>query len=142
MYTSIQDAITGKHITQWLKKQANTPGTQPLMKRVCSLNMETSLRVFCGPRITEEAAAEINDIWDMTLALELVNFPLALPGTKVYKATKASFVTHRHLERAAALAKASVAAGHEPECMLEQWERDLRAPGYKGRAEFPPCEIS
>jgi hypothetical protein len=99
-------------------------------------------RVFCGPRIAEEAAAEINDIWDMTLALELVNFPLALPGTKGYKVTKASDVAHRHLKRATALAKPSVAPGHEPEWMLEQWERDLRAPGYKGRAEFPPCEIS
>jgi C-22 sterol desaturase len=143
MYTAIQDAITRSHFSKWLKEHKETPGPQSLMKRVRALNMDTSLRVFCGPHISEAAAAEINDMyWDITLALELVNFPLALPGTKVYKAKKASEVAHKHLERAAALAKASVAAGHEPECMLEQWEKDLRAPGYKGRTEFSPREMA
>jgi len=54
------------------------------------LNMDTSLRVFCGDHIPEHAAKEINEkYWAITQSLELVNFPLALPGTKVYKAIQA-----------------------------------------------------
>lgn len=40
------------------------------------LNMQTSLRVFCGNYISEVNAQEISDkYWQITLALELVNFP-------------------------------------------------------------------
>lgn len=48
------------------------------------LNMETSLRVFCGNHISPADEKEISEhYWLITLALQLVNFPLALPGTKV-----------------------------------------------------------
>jgi len=64
--------------------------------------METSLRVFCGPHIPEQAAIEINEkYWAITQALELVNFPLAIPGTNVYKAIQARKVAHTWLELAA-----------------------------------------
>lgn len=40
------------------------------------LNMETSLRVFCGSYISEEDAKDVSDkYWMITQALELVNFP-------------------------------------------------------------------
>ena len=84
------------------------------------LNMETSLRVFCGQHIPDDAAKEISDkYWMITLALELVNFPLALPGTKVYNAIQARKVAMKWLELAARKSKESVAAGNPPECMLE-----------------------
>lgn len=45
------------------------------------LNMETSLRVFCGNYIKEENVREISDkYWQITKALELVNFPFGEPG--------------------------------------------------------------
>lgn len=38
--------------------------------------METSLRVFCGSYISEENAKEVSaKYWQITQALELVNFP-------------------------------------------------------------------
>lgn len=40
------------------------------------LNMETSLRVFCGEYIAQSNVKEISDkYWQITKALELVNFP-------------------------------------------------------------------
>ena len=40
------------------------------------LNMETSLRVFCGSYIAEDNVREISaKYWQITKALELVNFP-------------------------------------------------------------------
>lgn len=107
------------------------------------LNMDTSLRVFCGPHIPEHAAQEINDkYWMITQALELVNFPFAFPGTKVYKAIQARKVAMKWLENAAHLSKVSIAAGHEPECMLDAWIAELQSPSYKGRKDFSDREMA
>jgi cytochrome P450 len=106
------------------------------------LNMVTSLRVFCGSHLPDEAAQEINDkYWLITQALELVNFPLALPGTKVYKAIQARKAAMRWLELAASRSKAAMAAGGEPECMLDEWITILSDPNYKGRKEFSDKEM-
>lgn len=143
MYTGVMDSITRKHINRWLKEHAADPTAKPIMLPARAMNMETSLRVFCGPHITEEGVVEINNkYWDITLALELVNFPFAVPGTKVYRAKQASLAAHRHLEAAIVLARQSVAAGNEPECMVEQWIYDFTRPGYKGRSDFSNLEMA
>lgn len=142
-YTNIQDVVCRKHFAQWLAEAAKDPSPKSIMMTVRNLNMDTSLRVFCGPHITDEAADQISrEYWDITLALELVNFPLAIPGTKVYRACQARKRALAHLENAARLSKESVAAGNEPECMLEQWIHDLRDPAYKGRREFSDREMA
>lgn len=88
IYLRVQESIYKKAFAKWLvdtKDQA-----KPHMMEVRNLNMDTSLRVFCGTYLPDEACKEISDkYWDMTRALELVNFPFALPGTKVYKAIQA-----------------------------------------------------
>ena len=107
------------------------------------LNMETSLRVFCGNHIPEEAAKEISDkYWMITVALELVNFPFALPGTKVYNAIQARKVAMKWLELAAKKSKESIAAGNLPECMLEEWVANLSDPSHKGRRDFSDHEMA
>jgi hypothetical protein len=108
-----------------------------------NLNMEASLRVFCGNHIPEQAAIEISEkYWAITQALELVNFPLAIPGTKVYKAIQARKVAHAWLELAAHNSKIAMAQGAEPECMIDEWVRSLADPAYKGRKEFSDREIA
>lgn len=107
------------------------------------LNMETSLRVFCGTHIPEHGAREISEkYWSITVALELVNFPLAIPGTKVYKACQARKAAMKWLELAARKSKESVAAGNPPECMLEEWVANISDPSYKGRKEFTDREMA
>lgn len=107
------------------------------------LNMDTSLKVFCGKHISEEAALEINDkYWAITQSLELVNFPLAIPGTKVYKAVQARKVALHWLELAAHRSKIAMANGAEPECMLDEWVQVLADPAYKGRREFSDLEMA
>lgn len=87
------------------------------------LNMETSLSVFLGPYVSEAAKKEINEkYWLITVALELVNFPFALPGTKVYNAIKARKVAMRYLEAASAASKIRMAdPTAEPLCLLDEW---------------------
>lgn len=106
-------------------------------------NMETSLRVFCGYYIPENTVEEINDkYWRITQSLELVNFPLPLPGTKVYKAIQArKFVMH-WLEFAASKSKLAMAEGGTPECMMDEWVSIMAEPGYKGRKDFSNYEMA
>ncbi|KAJ7225972.1 cytochrome P450 [Mycena pura] len=141
IYIAIQDAIARKHYVQWAKDLGASP--KPIMMLARHLNMDTSLRVFCGNHIPEEATLEISDrYWNITKALELVNFPLALPGTKVYKAIQARKVAMRWLTLAAHNSKIEMANGGEPTCMLDHWVQMLNDPSYKGRREFTDHEMA
>ncbi|KAG6812059.1 hypothetical protein H0H92_004590 [Tricholoma furcatifolium] len=143
IYVPIQEAITRKHFAKWLATAATTTEAQPIMMTARHLNMDTSLRVFCGKHITEEAALEINEkYWAITQSLELVNFPLAIPGTKVWKAVQARKVALRWLELAANRSKQSMASGAEPECMLDEWVQILNDPTYKGKKDFSDLEMA
>ena len=57
----------------------------------------------------------------MTCALQLVNFPLAFPGTAVWHAVRARKYAVAAFERASAASKVRMAAGEEPTCLLDQW---------------------
>lgn len=143
MYVAVQDTVTRTHFAQWLKAAAEAKEPQPIMRTARHLNMETSLRVFCGRHIPESAAREISDqYWDITRALQLVNFPLALPGTNVYRAVKARKVAMYWLELAARESKAAIASGRLPECLLEEWIQVLADPAHKGRKDFSDREMA
>jgi len=105
--------------------------------------MDASLRVFCGNHLPEHATQEIFDkYWHITGALELVNFPFAFPGTKVYKAVQARKVVMTWFELAAHNSKIAMADGGEPECMLDEWVRNLVDPSYKGRKDPSDTEMA
>ncbi|EJD04247.1 cytochrome P450 sterol C22-desaturase [Fomitiporia mediterranea MF3/22] len=143
IYCHMQDMIARKHFARWLENAKKNPSAQPIMFAVRNMNMDTSLRVFCGRHIPEHATQEINDkYWLITRALELVNFPLAFPGTKIYSAIQARKVAINWLSLAAKNSKISMAAGNEPECMLDAWVKELADPVYKGRREFSDREMA
>lgn len=143
IYVNIQETITRKHLANWLIAAKKDPSPQPIMMTARYLNMDTSLRVFCGDHIPEHAAKEINEkYWAITQALELVNFPFALPGTKVYKAIKARKVALHWLELAAHNSKIAMANGSEPGCMLDEWVTSISDPNYKGRSDFSDLEMA
>lgn len=143
IYIGIQDAIARKHFKLWLQEAAKDPSPKPIMMTARAMNMEASLRVFCGSHIPEHAAREINEkYWFITQSLELVNFPLALPGTKIYRAVQARKVAMHWLEQAAHKSKIAMAAGAEPECMLDEWVKLLADPAYKGKRDFSDLEMA
>lgn len=143
IYCHIQDVICRKHFKKWLDNAKESSAAQPIMFTARDMNMDTSLRVFCGNHIPDEATRVISDnYWLITRALELVNFPLAIPGTKVYKAIQARKIAFKWLELAAKNSKISMAQGNEPECMLDAWVQQLHDPTYKGRREFSDREMA
>jgi C-22 sterol desaturase len=131
IYLKTQEAIRRKHFGLWLARKG---AARPMMPDFRDLNMETSLKVFCGDYITDKAAKEISDkYWLITRALELVNFPLALPGTKVYKAIQARKAAMIHLEAAAQASRDKIRAGGECNCLLDNWNQDLMEAGKLDR---------
>ncbi|CEQ39211.1 SPOSA6832_00718, partial [Sporobolomyces salmonicolor] len=126
IYLRMQDSIYRKYFRQWVADP--TPEAQPYQMKFRDLNMETSLRVFCGSYIREEDVKEISDkYWLITQALELVNFPFAFPGTKVWNACRAREVTVKYLMQAAAASKKAIAAGKEPDCLLDEWVEEIHS---------------
>ncbi|EEB94913.1 hypothetical protein MPER_06200, partial [Moniliophthora perniciosa FA553] len=123
--------------------RTNTQPPKPIMMDARYMNMDTSLRVFCGNHIPEHATQEISDkYWAVTQALELVNFPFALPGTKVYKAKQAAKCAMDWLALAAKNSKIAMAKGAEPECLIDEWIRICMDPNHKGRRDFSDHEIA
>ncbi|KAK0547162.1 RNA polymerase C-22 sterol desaturase [Tilletia horrida] len=119
-YLTIQESIYRSYFKQWLADPS--PTAVPYMMRFRDLNMETSLRVFCGNYIPDEAAKAVSDsYWLITVALELVNFPFAWPGTKVYKAIQARKLTCKWFEHTARESKKRMAAGGEVTCLTDAW---------------------
>jgi C-22 sterol desaturase len=143
LYFNIMDSVTRKYIKAWLADAAADSTEKPIMMTVRDLNMETSLRVFCGNHLPDEATREISDkYWAITVALELVNFPFALPGTKIYRAIQARKVAFAWLELAAKRSKEAMSEGKEPQCMLDEWVTLLNDPAYKGRKDFSDREMA
>lgn len=126
IYLRVQDTIYRKFFDSWVANP--NPNPEPYMMKFRNLNMFTSLRVFCGEYIAEDAAEEISGkYWQITKALELVNFPFAFPGTKVWNACRAREVAVKHLSNAAAASKKAMAQGKEADCLLDAWVEQILA---------------
>ena len=139
LYFDIQDRVTREHFRDWVSSDGQA---HPIMMTARHLNMDTALRVFCGDHIPPIATREISDkYWDITRALELVNFPLAIPGTKVYRAIQARKVAFKWLVQGAANSKIHMANGGEVTCMLDAWLQTIQDPEWKGRREFSDREM-
>ncbi|KDQ20436.1 hypothetical protein BOTBODRAFT_151125 [Botryobasidium botryosum FD-172 SS1] len=141
IYLDIQDSISRAHFAKWLANPSKEPS--PIMMTCRDMNMETSLRVFCGDHIPTHAVREISDkYWLITKALELVNFPLALPGTKIYNAIQARKVAMRWLEDAARKSKVAMAGGSEVTCLLDAWVKELTDGDSKGKKDYSDREMA
>lgn len=120
IYLGIQENIYKQHFASWMNDGNHKP--VPYMMKFRDLNMDTSLRVFCGNYIPEEGAKQVSDnYWLITVALELVNFPFAFPGTKVYNAIKARKMAMKWFELTARESKKRMAAGGEVTCLTDAW---------------------
>lgn len=131
------------HFARWLADPKAEH--EDIMNKIRDLNMETSLRVFCGSRIPQPAIMEITEqYWLITLALQLVNFPLAIPGTNVYNAKQCRKRAMKHLEEAARLSKIAMAAGETPECLVDEWVTQMRVEdeNSKSKTDFSDHEIA
>lgn len=124
IYLNIQENIYKKHFAKWVAQ--GSKDAEAFMLPLRNLNLETSLRVFCGNYISDEGAQQISDeYWLITMALELVNFPFAFPGTKVYRAIQARKNAMKWFEHTAAESKKRMALGEEVTCLTDAWVKAM-----------------
>jgi len=143
IYLRIMESISRKHYAQWLADAEKDKSPKSIMMTSRALNMETSLSVFCGQHIPHKAIVEIEEkYWLITKALQLVNFPLNVPGTNVYNACQARKIAMKWLEGAAKSCKEYIKNGGEVECMLDAWVVEINAAKEKTGKEFSDREMA
>ena len=101
-------------------------GEIPYMPHFRDLNVAVSCRTFFGYWIKDEQIKQISeDYWYITAAMELVNFPIALPYTKVWYGIQARKTVIKAFEEAAAASRKAMLAGEEPNCMTDSWIKSM-----------------
>ncbi|KAL2206627.1 cytochrome P450 61 [Sarocladium strictum] len=109
-----------KRFVQVTKDNDNKP--VPFMPEFRELMCAVSLRTFTGHYMSDEAVIKIaNDYYLITAALELVNFPIIIPFSKAWYGKKAADVVLAEFSKAAAKSKVKMAAGGEPNCIMDAW---------------------
>jgi C-22 sterol desaturase len=81
-----------------------------------------SCRTFVGHYISDEAIKKIaDDYYNITAALELVNFPIVIPFTKTWYGKKAADMVLDEFSKCAAKSRVRMAAGGDITCIMDGW---------------------
>ncbi|KAK9468418.1 cytochrome P450 [Lipomyces arxii] len=124
VYLPHQEEIYDRYFKVFLEMSKD--GHVPYMNIFREINCAVSLRTFCGHWIEEEQIKIISDNYYLiTLALELVNFPIILPFTKAWYGKKASDMTLDIFEKCAARSRVAMEAGEEVTCTMDSWIKEM-----------------
>ncbi|KAK4204113.1 putative cytochrome P450 E-class, group IV [Triangularia verruculosa] len=100
----------------------------PWMTQFREIITAVSCRTFVGHYLGDEAVKKIaDDYYLITEALELVNFPIIIPFTKTWYGKKAADMVLAEFSRCAAKSKIRMAAGGEPNCIMDAWVVEMIA---------------
>ncbi|KAG1462293.1 hypothetical protein G6F46_004331 [Rhizopus delemar] len=118
-YLTIMDKCYQKFFDEWLSHEGKTRRYQWDFRE---LNMQSSLRVFLGDFMPESVAKKCSEeYFNITAALELVNFPYPLPGTKIYKAMKSRQYIYDAFVESIKDARIRMSQGSQTTCLLDNW---------------------
>ena len=123
IYLPGQEEVYNRYFKEFLEitKQAGGKAV-PFMPAFREIITAVSCRTFVGHYISDEAVKKIaDDYYLITEALELVNFPIILPFTKTWYGKKAADMVLAEFAKCAAKSKARMAAGGEPDCIMDAW---------------------
>ncbi|MCJ1313480.1 RNA polymerase C-22 sterol desaturase [Agyrium rufum] len=110
-----------------LSQKENNGKPIPFMPEFRELMCAVSCRTFVGHYISDSAIKKIaDDYYNITAALELVNFPVLLPFTKPWYGKKAADVVIEEFARCAAKSKVRMAAGGNVECIMDGWVKSIQ----------------
>eukprot|EP01118_Nematostelium_gracile_P018137 TRINITY_DN7964_c0_g1_i1.p1 TRINITY_DN7964_c0_g1~~TRINITY_DN7964_c0_g1_i1.p1 ORF type:complete len:496 (-),score=140.44 TRINITY_DN7964_c0_g1_i1:89-1576(-) len=118
IYLTALESEYKKNFTEWNQIE----GHNAFYQRARKVTMDTSLLVFCGRYMDKEVAEQVSTaFYNITTALELVNFPFPLPGTKVYNAIQARKFIVKAVAQCAQTSIDRMARGESPDCLLDYW---------------------
>lgn len=123
MYLPGQHEVYDVYLKRFLTVTEEAGGKPvPFMAEFRELMCAVSCRTFVGHYISDEAIKKIaDDYYNITAALELVNFPIIIPFTKTWYGKKAADMVLDEFSRCAAKSKVRMAAGGEISCIMDGW---------------------
>ncbi|KAK4156224.1 cytochrome P450 [Chaetomidium leptoderma] len=123
IYLPGQEEVYNRYFKEFVATTKEAGGKPvPFMTHFREVITAVSCRTFVGHYISDEAVKKIaDDYYLITAALELVNFPIILPYTKTWYGKKAADMVLAEFARCAAKSKARMAAGGEPNCIMDAW---------------------
>lgn len=109
----------------------------PFMPEFRELMCAVSCRTFVGHYISDAAVKKIaDDYYNITAALELVNFPIIIPFTKTWYGKKAADMVLAEFAKCAAKSKVRMAAGGEVTCIMDAWVKlQIESANYRKHVE-------
>lgn len=122
-YLPGQDDVYNVYFERFLKVTKDAAGKPvPFMAEFREVMCAVSCRTFVGHYISDEAIKKIaDDYYNITAALELVNFPIIIPFTKTWYGKKASDMVLDEFAKCAAKSKVRMAAGGDITCIMDGW---------------------
>ncbi|KAK4145884.1 cytochrome P450 [Dichotomopilus funicola] len=123
IYLPGQEEVYNRYFKEFVQTTEQASGKPvPFMTHFREVITAVSCRTFVGHYISDEAVKKIaDDYYLITAALELVNFPIILPYTKTWYGKKAADMVLAEFARCAAKSKVRMAAGGEPNCIMDAW---------------------
>lgn len=109
---------------------------QPFVYKFRELMCAVSCRTFVGHYMSRETVKKIaDDYYNITAAMELVNFPIIIPFTKTWYGKKAADKVIEAFSICSAKAKVRMRQkGAQPECIMDRWIlQQLECERYRAR---------
>jgi sterol 22-desaturase len=127
VYLVGQQEIYNKYFQMFLDITAANGGKpSPFMPHFRELMCAVSCRVFVGHYMNEETVKKIaDDYYNITAALELVNFPIIIPFTKTWYGKKAADMVLDEFAKCATKSKARMQAGGTADCVMDKWVQNM-----------------
>ncbi|KAG9231401.1 cytochrome P450 [Amylocarpus encephaloides] len=136
-YLPGQEEVYNVYFERFLRVSKEAKGPMPFMPEFREVMCAVSCRTFVGHYISDQAIKKIaDDYYNITAALELVNFPIILPFTKTWYGKKAAEMVLEEFAKCAAKSKVRMAAGGEITCIMDGWVKSiLECNEYRKRHE-------
>jgi C-22 sterol desaturase len=137
-YLPGQEVVYDIYFQRFLDVTKNAGGKAvPFMPEFRELMCAVSCRTFVGHYISDAAVKKIaDDYYNITAALELVNFPIIIPFTRTWRGKKAADMVLAEFAKCAAKAKVRMAAGGEVTCIMDGWIlAQIESANYRKRVE-------
>ncbi|KAI9780181.1 MAG: RNA polymerase C-22 sterol desaturase [Candelina submexicana] len=128
IYLPGQEEVYDKYFDKFVEiSQTQQKGKPlPFMPQFRELMCAVSCRTFVGHYMSEAAVKKIaDDYYNITAALELVNFPIIIPFTKTWYGKKAADMVLDEFSKCAAKSRARMRAGGDVTCIMDGWIKSM-----------------
>ncbi|KKY23614.1 putative cytochrome p450 61 [Phaeomoniella chlamydospora] len=128
IYLPGQEEVYDKYFAEFVAITEKAGGNpEPWMSKFRELMTAVSCRTFVGHYMNDATVKKVaDDYFNITAALDLVNFPIILPFTRTWYGKKAADMVIAEFAKCAAKSKVRMAAGGQVNCILDAWVKQMQ----------------